>query len=66
MSDAQESVSIQWRCPNIAAHLRSPAEAGGCECHPYLPTPCPDCYSIEVRSRRLPEYVPPVAWHPIA
>lgn len=48
---ADTRVSIQHRCPRMGEHVRPNPS---CPCHPHLPIPCPDCYSIEVRTRRVP------------
>jgi hypothetical protein len=44
--------SIQTRCTQM--HI-----------HPEVPFPCSECYSIEVTSRRLPEWAPPEIWHTV-
>lgn len=57
---AEWSRSVQHRCKNIGRH--SISGHPGCACHPNIPMPCPDCYSIEVFSRRIP-YQPNENWH---
>lgn len=46
--------SVQLRCPNIGRHTIDPERFPGCPCHPTIPEPCPDCYAIEMLTRRVP------------
>jgi hypothetical protein len=63
MSTAEKgrvSQSVQHRCPRMREHYR-----GGCACHPKLPIPCPDCYSVRVVSEVIP-YRPDERWRVVS
>lgn len=47
--------SVQTRCPRMEIH-----PPGG-----KTPYPCSECYSIEITSRRLPEWEPEQVWHTV-
>lgn len=47
----QVSTSVQHRCPRMREHAR-PEDS--CACHPHLPIPCPECFSVRVTSESIP------------
>lgn len=48
--------SVQHRCSRMADH-----SGGGCKCHPRLPIPCPECYSVVVTAERV-DWRPAEPW----
>lgn len=42
------TVKTEWRCKNVGKHMRTPGSKTA-----VLPTPCRDCYSVEVTERPI-------------